>query len=371
MSGSVNVTTASEVFAAIPHLLGFVPRRSFVLVVVGSDPLRPGRVEFAASASLEVFDQDAAAVARKLTRSVMDRPVREVIGLAVCASFPGTNSALPYRTGVLALAQEIRQLGFSVGEVGHVLDFSEGSVWRSYLDTERSGHLPDPFATPVAATAVAAGIVTARSRDDLVNAFTPAAATDRVRLEPHIVSALEQSHADRFPPDAARDRLARADSAVTAAAHGVLPTEDTEIADLIATFSVEPFRSAAFSVDSTDLLLGVETLATYLWRFAPEPCASHLAAVAALHAYLLGSGTRANVAIEAGRALLPLLSLLRQVLDTQLPPHELQAVTSRGAAEARADLTSPKPTGCRESAALPADPGGSNEKPDRLGPEDQ
>ncbi|WP_410585436.1 DUF4192 domain-containing protein [Amycolatopsis sp. lyj-108] len=367
MPRSVKVTTSSDVFAAVPHLLQYVPEESFVLIIVGSDPARPNRTEMAARVSLQQFDQDPSALARLLTRPVMDRPVREVIGLVVCPALPGPG--LPYRTYVLALAHEIRQLGFRVDEVSHVPDFSEGALWRSYVDMERSGHLPDPFSTPIAAATVAEGIVTARSRDALVGAFSPAAETDRARLEPHIISALAQSRADRDQSDAARDRLARADTAIAAASYGVLPTGDTELADLIATFSIEPFRSAAFSVDSTDLLHGVETLTTHLWRFAPEPCASHLAAVIALHAYLLGAGARASIAVDAGTVPLPLLGLLRHALATQVPHGGLRVAVSEGSAEARAHLITPKRPESPESVARPVSSGDSDDTFDRLEPD--
>ncbi len=338
MSPTVRVTTTSDVFAAIPHLIGFVPHESFVLIFIGNDPLLPNRGQMIARFSLDVLRKDPVALARDLTRSVMDRPLARVIGLAVCPSPPEAGSALPYRTELLALTHAIQQHGIRIDEVGHVPDFTEGAKWQSYLAEERTGQLPDPFATPVAATVVAEGFVTASSRDELAAVFTPADPADRARLVPLIASALQQSHADRKQPDVARERLARAEGAITAATTGVLPANDHEIADLIATFSVEPFRSAMFSDRSTKFLQGVEALTTYLWRFAPEPCASTLAAVAGLHAYMLGGGASARIAAEAGTVRLPLLSLLREVLDCQLSSAELKVVARLAGAQARADL---------------------------------
>ncbi|MFE5567025.1 DUF4192 domain-containing protein [Amycolatopsis japonica] len=365
MTRTVKIGAMADIFAAVPHLLGFVPHRSFVLIVVGSDPLQPNRTEMVARVSLEQLAEDPTALAQQLTHRVLDRPVREIIGLAVCPPPPDTDSALPYRTEILALTHAIRQLGFCVNEVGHVPDFIEGARWRSYFDKERTGQLPDPFATPLAAAVVSEGFVTARSRGELASAFIPADPHDRIRLEPYIASALRQSRADQALPNAARDRLTRADVAIAAAANGALPTQDVEIADLIATFSVEPFRSATFSVDSTDLLRGVQGLTTYLWRFAHEPCASHLAAVAGLHAYLLGESVRAGIAANAGTVCLPLLVLLRRIVDAQLPPQELRVVTSEGAAEARAHLTGLTPT----SAEPPATADRAGETADHLSPE--
>ncbi|OLZ50271.1 DUF4192 domain-containing protein [Amycolatopsis keratiniphila] len=341
MARTVKVTTTTDVFAAIPHMLGFVPHSSLVLIFIGNDPRRPNRTELIARSSLDNLDRDPEALAHSLTRRAMDRPIHAAIGLIVCPASSDTDQILPYQTELLALTHAIQQLGIRVSELGHVPGFTEGAPWRSYLDAGRTGVLPDPFATAVAATAVSEGLVTARSRDELAAAFTPAPLADRARLEPQILSALGKAQADRGQPDAARERLARADSAITAAAKGSLPLGDKEIADLIATFSTEPFRSATFSVEPTSLLRAVAALATYLWRFAPEPCASHLAAVAGLHAYMVDGGPTARFAADAGTARLPLLALLRHILDAQLPPHELRTVTEDGAAEARAHLTAP------------------------------
>ncbi|WP_020636246.1 DUF4192 domain-containing protein [Amycolatopsis alba] len=349
-------------FAAIPHLLGFVPHKSFVLIFIGNDPLRPNRSEMIARVSLDDVGQDPAALARHLTRSAMDHPIAAVIGLAVCPSSPEPGSALPYRTELLTLTHEIRQHGLRIDEVGHVPDFTEGATWQSYLAEDRTGRLPDPFATPVAATVVAEGLVTARSRDDLAAVFTPAGPALRARVAPLIFSALEQTRADRTQPDVARERLARAEGAITAATTGTLPAEDHEIADLIATFSVEPFRSAMFNDRSTKALHGVKALTTYLWRVAPEPCASNLAAIAGLHAYMLGGSTIARIAADAGTARLPLLSLLREVLDRQLSPRELKVVAILAGSEARAELDAfgpaegPQGAEPNEAAAGPCEP---------------
>lgn len=338
MRPSVRLTSTSDVFAAIPHLLGFVPDRSLVLIFIGNDPLRPNRAEVVMRTALDDVGRDPVALARQVTQRVLDRPMAGVVGLAVCPPSPGNGSALPYRTGLLALTRAIQQHGLRVDEIAHVPDFTAGATWQSYLAEERAGRLPDPFATPLAATAVAEGLVTARSRDDLAAAFTPADAAVRARLAPLIVSALEQSRADRAKPDIARERLARAENAITAAAAATLPAEDHEIADLIATFSCEPFRSALFDDRSTQLLHGVKALTTYLWRFAPEPCASNLTAIAGLHAYMLGGGATARIAADAGTARLPLLSLLREVLELQLHPDELKSVVRNAGAQTRADL---------------------------------
>ncbi|MGY6658630.1 DUF4192 domain-containing protein [Amycolatopsis sp. TRM77291] len=244
MPRTVRLASTSDVFAAIPPLLGYVPHRSFVLIFFCNGPDRTIRSRLVARVDLDQLGRDPAALAHALTRRAMDLPVHAAIGLVVCPNSPAPDSPLPYRTEILALTRAIEQLGFRVSEVGHIPDFIEGAPWHSYLSSERTGVLPDPCTTAVAATMVSEGFVTARSRDELAAVFTPAPPEDRARLEPQVQSAVAQARADRALPDAASDRLDRADSAITAAVNGDLPVQDREISDLIATFSVEPFRSA-------------------------------------------------------------------------------------------------------------------------------
>ncbi len=54
------------------------------------------------------------------------------------------------------IAQPARH-GFTDVDIVHVPAIADGARWRSYLDTDRTGVLPDPATTPAAVAAVASG----------------------------------------------------------------------------------------------------------------------------------------------------------------------------------------------------------------------
>jgi uncharacterized protein DUF4192 len=207
--------------------------------------------------------------------------------------------------------------------------------------------LPDPTTTAAAVTSTVAGFTIAASREDLAARYVPAEETDRDRLRPLIATAISRAQNDQSRPAAARNRIARADAAVSAADDGDLPTDDAAIADLVATFTTPRFRDVMLAASQGETRVGAEHLALHLWRLAPEPAASHLIVVIVVHAYCQGDGAGARIALDAVATATPLLRLLTTCIDRGVHPARFGQLIRDASEEAREQLATETPlSGC-------------------------
>ncbi|WIV60649.1 DUF4192 domain-containing protein [Amycolatopsis nalaikhensis] len=339
---SLTLASTTTIVASLPALLGFIPDDSLVLITALTND--DGSVITGPLARIDLTHLTGHAddCARHFNRQCGDLPVSCVIGIVV-RTVDGDNAddgSRPQRTDVDSVIEQLAEHGFTDVDVVHVPAVAEGARWRSYRDAGRTGVLPDPAATAAAAAAVAAGHTIAASRDDLAARFTPAPENLRVRLQPHITDAVTSAASDESWHLAAHVRLARADAAIRAAAHGELPTDDAVIADLAATFSTLSFRDALLAVPDDATRLAAENLVLHLWRHSCDPVAGQLAIVIAVHAYLRGSGTVARIALENADPKHPMTLLLSTVLDHAVAPSEIRHVIENASVEARRTLLS-------------------------------
>ncbi|WP_370964934.1 DUF4192 domain-containing protein [Amycolatopsis sp. cg9] len=334
------LASTSLAVASIPALIGFIPDDSLVLITTLTNDDGTATTGPLTRIDLSQLTAHGEDCVRQFNRQCADLPVLCVTGILVRTLDEDASSGepLPMRPDVDTVVELLTEHGFTDVDLVHIPAITEGTRWRSYLDTDRTGVLPDPGTTPAAVAAVATGHTIAGSRDHLATRFTPAPGPLRARLQSRISDAVESAAIDVRWHLAAHVRLDRADAAILAAAHGELPTDDAAIVDLAATFATLPFRDALLAVLDYATRLAAESLVLHLWRHSCDPVATRLATVVAMHAYLRGDGAGARIALENADLEQPLALLLSRMLDHAVPPSKVHHVFQNASADARRTL---------------------------------
>jgi hypothetical protein len=329
----VRIDDLGELAASIPHLLGFRPRESVVLVGLAGPA--GGRVGLTVRADIPL-DGHAGAVTAALTRGVLtDRPGGVLV--AVLSEAPDDGDDLPHR----GLVRDV-----VVGLAGHAVPVPEVMLvrdgrWWSY-DCPHACCAPaagTPLPTGVTeleVAAVATGMVVERDRDGLAARIAPpgpsardamAAACAGIAVEcserilEHGWDAVaEQSWT------AVLDALPRCRPGAPAAQ--ALLT-DQEVARLVWGLRDRAVRDRALELALGSDAAAAEQLWTECTLRAPGPLDAAPATLLAVSTWLRGDGAMADVAL--GRALASdpgytLARLLAQALAACLPPAELRAL---------------------------------------------
>jgi hypothetical protein len=351
----IRVSSVAGFLAVIPHLLGFHPSRS--MVVVGLDARR-GRIVLAfrydlpdppdAARSRDIAEH-AAAVLRK-------RRIRTAIAAGYGDGTLVTPVAEQVRTGLRGAGIALRDL----------LRVQDGRYW-SYVCTDPGCCPPDgvPFdvsAHPAAAAMTAAGMAARPDRASLGASLAPLTgraaesmreATDRAELRagkliassgapgsassgaPGSASSGAQGGAPSCAPggepsnalgslwlvvEAGREAVR---AAISIYRHGGQITDHDQLAWLTVTISDLRVRDDAWARMDPRHRADHQRLWTDVVRHAREPYVPAPASLLAFTAWQSGDGALANVAIERALAADPEYSmahLIGQALDAGLPP---------------------------------------------------
>jgi hypothetical protein len=336
---ALTVASTTSVVASIPALMGFIPHDSLVLLPAFARADGSATTGPLMRADLADLIHDAADCLQSFPRQLADLPVLCVTGVVVCETDQDTAAdALPQRESVDTLTSLLAEHGFTDIDVIHVPAIADGARWRSYLDPERTGVLPDPATTAVAVAAAVSGQAVAARREDLAARFTPASEQVRERLQQRIADAVADLGIDAQRPAAAAARLQRADTAIRAAGLGTLPVHSANIVNLAATFATPPFMDALLAAEDRDQRRAAENLLLHLWRHSCDPVAGRLATAIAMHAYLRGSGAGAQIALANSNPEQPLARLLARLLDQAVPPSKVRDMIQEASADARRTL---------------------------------
>ncbi len=354
---AVHLGTGPELAAALPHLLGFPPRESLVLVALTGDrdhrvgvTLRidlpgTGRVEDAAEEAVRRLGHEppAAVVAVVVTEGpdrtvrldpadLLDVPVGDLDPVGVrllrtrdCA---GAVADLPGRDVVHAVARALAERGVPLLEAllvrdGRCFDYD----CTAACCDPGAGHPLPAGTSPLAAAAVLEGRVLAADRSEVVGRLAPVTGPAALAVRRACAEAgAEQATAwqdlgwsgvverswSRVLDAVAAHRPGRT-AALTdrqVAALGWALT-DTEVRDRAAALTVGPDACAA------------EALWLELTRRLPGPLDAPPATLLAAAAWARGDGTTARVALDralAGQPSYSLALLLAEGLDAGLPP---------------------------------------------------
>jgi hypothetical protein len=335
----VRIRDAGEIAAALPHLLGFRPRESVVLLsLTGAGRGRVGLTVRADIPPAEHVGSLAAVLARSLCTDRPDGAVVVVVSEASDEGRPGEPD-IPHRDLVREMVRALAGLGVPVGDALLV----RGGRWWDYDCVYGccgpGGGTPLPTeVTELEVASVATGTVVERDRDDLLARIAPTPGRDRGAMAAACARVAVECSAAVL--DSGMEAVAAESwSAVTDAAALCRPgapavdgLTDTEVARVVWGLRDGDVRDRALG-----LALGAEPAAAeQLWtectRRAPSPLDAAPATLLAVSAWLRGDGAMANVAL--GRALdsepgYGLARLLGDALAACVTPADLRALLTQ------------------------------------------
>jgi uncharacterized protein DUF4192 len=345
----IRLGDSGEVAAALPHLLGFHPAESLVLVSLRG----PGGSRVGLTARADLPDPaDAAALARALAVR-MDTDDPAAVLLAVVSEAPddvavpvvpahvegsGAGAELPHRDLVHEVVLALDAIDVPVREA---LLVRAGRWWDydcPYPCCEPGGGTPLPGgASPLAAAAVAGGTVLARDREALAARIAPPTEVTGVTAMAEACLRAGREHAGRLRA-AGRPAVAEeCDAAIAGAVSACRPgpatagtrLPDAQVARVLWALTLPEVRDRALGLALADDAAAAEVLWTECTRRAPVPLDGPPATLLAVSAWLRGDGAMANVALDRALAADPgaeLPRLLADGLQACLPPAELRAL---------------------------------------------
>ncbi|MGY1736742.1 DUF4192 domain-containing protein [Geodermatophilus sp. SYSU D00684] len=351
----IRLGDTGEVAAALPHLLGFHPAESIVLVGLRG----PGGSRVGLTVRADLPPPAAArALAVTLAGKVLtDDPV--AVLLAVVSEDPDERSApvlafgpgerapeLPHRDLVheLVLALDARDV-----PVREALLVRSGRWWDydcPYPCCEPGAGTPLPAgASPLAAAAVAGGAVLAADRAALAARITPPDGDPGAPAMAAACLAEGREHAARLRALGRDAVAAEAGAAIAAALADCRPgpataatrLPDARVARVLWGLTIPDVRDRALGLALGEDAAAAEVLWTECTRRAPVPLDGPPATLLAVSAWLRGDGATANVALDRALAADPgarLPRLLADGLAQCLPPGELRGLISRTLEEA-------------------------------------
>jgi Domain of unknown function (DUF4192) len=330
-----------ELVAALPFLIGFRPRDSLLLVAFGGPSGR--RIGLTQRVDLPP-PEDAAPVCAALAGNLLTSgpagaAVLVVGGDAAAAGAVAYGAVPPHADLVEVATAAVEGRGVPVQIRAWAAATDVGAAWACYDECRCRGALPDPATTPLAATAVAAGLMVHADRTDLERLVAPAAPEVLRRRERLLTGAVEAALAEAAPRSgpadgdraAPREGAAAAEAVVDAAladtVAGRLRLDDDRVVALALALSDPLVRDAALVRCAEPRFAGVEQLWAALARETPDPEAAEPAALLAACALLRGDGALAGVALDRAEEAWPghrLSALLRAAWAAGMRPEQVR-----------------------------------------------
>jgi len=318
----IRVGSLAGFLAIVPHLLGFHPARS--MVVVGLDARR-GRVVLAFRYDLP--DPPDAAAAADIAEHAAAVLRKRRIKTAIAAGYGPGGLVTPVAESVGAALHEA---GIGLRDLLRVED---GRYWSYVCQNPRccpaEGVPFDGAAHPAAAALDAAGLPARPDRSALAASLAPldgpaaasmARATERAARRADELAASGGADDLRLVVDAGR---AAVRSAIGTYRHGGAITDHDELAWLTVTLPDLRVRDDAWARMEPRFRAAHQRLWTDVLRAASQPYVPAPASLLAFTAWQSGEGALANIAIERALAADPgysMARLLGQALDAGLPP---------------------------------------------------
>ena len=316
----MSVTAIEDLACALPHLLGFRPVESLVVVA-----LEGPRDQLTFTLRLDLPEpDDVDAVVDVCAERMLAAGADEVLAFVVTEAADPVAGQLPGGDLIEALQRAV------VTPLRDAFLLRGGRIW-SYL-------CPDPTccpvdgrpvddSSPVATTLAAAGVVAGRSpyrdRDEIVAAAQPVDGAEAVA----ITAAVE-----RLDPARVRERYERELPALLArSAEGGRGLDHDEAALLGCAWHQGDLRDEVLAALARGVP-GADALVRAVARLMPAPYDTPAAAMLGWLAYAEGSGVLAAAALARARATDPgysLAVLLEDALNRQLPPSALRSVWAR------------------------------------------
>ena len=325
---SVRLSDPGDIAAGIPHLLGFRPTNSVVVISLTGPNGR--RVGLTMRADIPAPRHDRA-LAHQLANGVRsDDPDAVVLAVVSEAVNEAGDTELPHQQLVHELTMAMTSADLPVRDVLLV----RSGRWWSYdcphdcCSPTAGTPLPTGVSELEAAT-VASGVVVARDRDEVVARLEPAPAATAMgdavlrTASERVVEILDRGR------DAVREE---ATAAIAAAASGSATgpgprLSDDDVARMVWALRDHVVRDAALDFALGPDAAGAEALWMECARRAPAPLDAAPATLLAVSAWLRGDGATASIALERALSSDPdyaLAQLLSQALASCLSPKGLR-----------------------------------------------
>jgi hypothetical protein len=326
---SVRLSDPGDLAAGIPHLLGFHPTNSVVVISLTGPNGR--RVGLTMRADIPPPRHDRA-LAHQLANGVRsDDPDAVVMAVVSDAANLAGDTELPHQQLVHELTVAMTSAGLAVRDVLLV----RSGRWWSYDCPHRccspAAGTPLPAGvTELEVATVASGVVVAGDRDEVAARLerSPEAAAigDAVlrTASERVVDILDRGR------DVVREEATAAIAALAAGPSTGAPPprlSDDDLARMVWALRDDVVRDAALAFALGPDAAGAEALWMECARRAPVPLDAAPATLLAVSAWLRGDGATANIALERALASDPdyaLAQLLSQALASCLSPKGLR-----------------------------------------------
>jgi hypothetical protein len=320
-------TRPGALIAALPAVLGFVPEKSLVLVV-----LEEGRVGAVLRADLSVDLADHLdRLAELAAASGADNVVAVIVDAegALCPT-----CSADHRELCDVLRAELERNGVSMDSV-HVVDRVEtGGTWRCIDGCGSGGEVEDPTASPMAAAAVLDGRRLYARRADLhaVIAVADPARSRRLidTISAHSDTRRAQWQAD--PDDRGRRDIEIA-LEVAVRVYAGAEASDAELAALACGLTDLAVRDTLYALAVGTHAAAAETLWSLLARNLPDPWRVEALVLLAFSAYARGDGPLAGISLEAALRSDPdhrMAGMLDTALQSGMRPEQIRELTGTG-----------------------------------------
>lgn len=326
----IKLSKPGELLAAVPHILGFRPVSSVVLLQNPERGKEIGRRLRGDLPPAEATEQAAKQLAESIT---MDHP-SSVLILIVGDGQDEDAYPPPHAALVEALRVELDARGVAQPAAYWVPSIAKGSRWRCYDHVECTGVLRDPMSSVVAAEVASSGYVTYGSREELERVLAPddeLILRRRAEVIDEKLRRLAGGDGRELSPDYGAEVLRKA---LRAASTGMLTLSDDQIAELGLALTDKSLRDAclatAIPADS-ELAQAAARLWQALTRSLPAPERAEAASLAGYAAYMCGDGALAGIAFQIALETDPahvLAGLLVRALGHGLHPERLHGLAA-------------------------------------------
>ncbi|MGX7826818.1 DUF4192 domain-containing protein [Actinokineospora sp. 24-640] len=340
LDSTLSLDDGGDLVAAIPHLLGFHPSESLIVItLVEADELQVGAV-FRVDLPPE---RHRASLAGHLAGLAVTHGAERALAVVVAGSGSPPHS-LPHRRLVTDVIRAFAAVTIPMDHTVWVPAIERGATWWCYNHHRCSGKVPDPETSALGVAMLVRGAVKYSSRAELAATLAPDPPEVVDRLAALIDSRAGSSAADRsivdsaltvftVPADAEQELY---DDVVLDLYHAHTPPPEElpslpeeELADLAFALYEADVRGYCQTLALTPSAAAAERLWTYLVRSLPTPDRAEPACFLAVSAYMRGNGPLARVALDVALSASPghhLAGLLTAALDGAMTPLELRDI---------------------------------------------
>ena len=314
----VRIHSAAGLLSVIPHLLGFTPDNSLVVVGVTAEGRILGAFRY------DLPDPPDAGIAAQIAGHALDVLSRKELPVAVVAGYGPGRSVTPLADAIGAVAP-----GAGV-RLHDVLRVEDGRYW-SYLCTNPAccpseGVVFDPVADPAALALTVAGLGVLPSREALAATIAPVTGTGAQAMQ-HATAQAERAAdlliARKGPRALIRPGLTAIRAAIRLYRDGGSIAPVIGYAWLALMLRQLPIRDDAWARMDPQHQPAHQRLWTDLTRHVQPGYVAAPASLLAFTAWQGGDGALANLALDRALADQPdysLALLLRDILDAGTPP---------------------------------------------------